>query len=215
MESIRDPNEEIFKYAIAFSKDHPPPGWDSNSNIPIEVALNNLGRVMIMDIPVIGVSGVQFIVDESVMNDSDLTKRLASFVVSEPVPGDHLYINVKAPNHSPLIVKSNDIRLADGRNAPVLQNVEITALPPGKRLQVNLILRQGTARNNDNSNYAVVTTFNFYETVDGEYIFEYEMVKGFEDGEYVYKTAQAVIEGKIDPNYVRPTELDELLIDWH
>lgn len=214
MEFIRDPNEEIFKYAIAFNSENHPPGWDSKSGIPIEVALNNLGRIMIQDIPVIGVSGIQFIKDESVMNDMDLAKRLASFVVSEPVPGDHLYINVRAPSHSPLIVRSNDIRLADGRNAPILQNVEITALPPGKSLQVNLILRQGTARLNGD-NYTVVAGFNFYETVDNDYIFEYEMVKGFEDGEYVYETAKAVIEGKLDPKYIRPNEVDELLIDWH
>lgn len=214
MENIRDPNEEIFKYAIAFNSKNPPPGWDPTSIAPIETALNNLGIVMKRDIPVIGVIGVQFIKDETVMNDGDLAKRLASFVVNEPVPGDQLYINVRAPNHSPLIVRSNDIRLPDGRNAPVLQNVEITALAPGKELKLTLILRQGTARLNGD-NYSVISVFNFYETVGNDYIFEYEMVKGFEDGEYVYKTAKAIIEGKLDPSNVLQSQVDNLLIDWN
>lgn len=214
MESIRDPNEEIFKYAIAFNKYHPPPGWDPTSDIPMEVALNKLGITMTQDVPVIGVSAIHFIVNESVMVDADLAKRLASFVMNEPIPDDHLYLNVRAPDHAPLIVRSNDIKLADGRNAPILQNVEITALDRGRTLKLNLILRRGTARENGD-NYSVITAFNFYETKEGDFIFEYEMVKGFEDGDYVFETAKAVIEGRLDPSKVGISDLDELLIDWH
>lgn len=212
-------NERVGGYTFKFNKEHRPPGWkwDAFNNVPlepIETALNRLGIVMINDIPVVAVTAVHFKRDESVMNDKDLATRLL-FVMNEPVENNRLYLNVQAPPTSVAFVRSNDIRTASGAKAPILQNVEITLLPPGGRLNLELILERGTARING-AQFTVVTSFHFYKTksADEAYIFEIELLKGFEDGAYIFKTATEVLEGKLDPHSITAAEMEELQIDW-
>lgn len=206
----------VVSFTLKFNEyDHPPPGWNRWAREPIETALNKLGITMINDIPVVAVTAIHFNYRETVMNDRDLATRLG-FVLNGPVPNDRLYLKVTAPiGPDPTVVYSNDIMTSDGSRAPILQNVMITVLPPGGKLDIELIVAKGTARLNG-SQYTVVTGFHFYKTTadDGAYIFEVELLKGFEDGVYVYKTAADILNGKINPNRITASDLEELAVDW-
>ena len=207
-------NERVVSLSFKFNQDHPPPGWNKGRE-PIETALNRLGNTMINDIPVTAVSAIHFKYRETVMNDRDLATRLG-FVMNNHVENDRLYLKVTAPlGPDPKIIRSNDIKMSDGRPAPILQNVEITVLPPGGKLDIELILAQGTSRLNG-AQFTVVTGFRFYKTksADGAYIFEIELLKGFEDGSYIYKAASDVIEGRLNPAVITATDMEELAIDW-
>lgn len=212
---MSEPNNMVVSFTLKFNEyDHPPPGWNRNSE-PIETALNRLGNTMINDIPVVAVTAVNFIYNHSIMNDRDLLTRL-TFVLYSPVPDDRLYLTVEAPKSADATkIFSNDIRTKDGNRAPILQNVYITALPSeGGRLQLELVVDKGTAKKNG-SWYTVVTAFKFYKTTadDGAYIFEVELLKGFDDGMYVYKTASDILNGKIPAN-ITVEDLEELAVDW-
>lgn len=209
-------NDRVVTLTFKFNEDHPPPGWKKGSKIPFETALNTLGNTMIKNVPVYAVAAVKFIYRDTVMNDSDLLKRLG-FVLNGPVEEDKLYINISAPKNSadPVEVYSNHIVTKNGNPAPILQNVFITAIPPGGKLQLELTVIEGTAEMNG-SHYTVVTGYSFYKTNadDGAYIFEVTLLKGFEDGAYVYKCAADVINGKVNPNRITAADMEELGVDW-
>lgn len=207
----------VVSFTLKFNEsDHPPPGWNRWSKEPIETALNRLGKTMIEDIPVVAVTAVHIKYNQSVMNDRDLITRLG-FVLNAPVPDDRLYLKVAGPmGANPTKVYSNDIVTSDGNRAPILQNVEITILPSeGGKLDLELIVAKGTAKKNG-SWYTVVTGYHFYKTTadDGAYIFEVELLKGFDDGVYVYRTAKEILEGRVNPQQITVADMDELLVDF-
>jgi len=41
-----------------------------------------------------------------------------------------------------------------------------------------------------------------------------ELLKGFDDGVYVYRTAKEILEGRVNPQQITVADMDELLVDF-
>lgn len=193
-------------FALTFSQDSPPPGWRDDE--PMETALKRLGDVMILKVPVVGVLGVELIANESNFPHDQIIKNVSIFVANDIIENDRFVLYLKAGPIYNKIIKSDHLMIKDDdnpknnkRRAPVVEGVEIGILPPDKHIHLELIMGVGTGETRG-SNFSVVTTYTFYEVKPGVFMFKYELVKGFTDGNYVYDEARkALLEHKsFDPD---------------
>lgn len=180
-------------FEIFFNREHMPPG--SKPGEDIRVALARLRRMFLTVIPVVAGAAVRINQNESVMGDGDLVTRLLVIRILDinyEVPHSTLYINVRAGN-TPLAVTTNDIKTITGEFPPIIPNLHLTTLPPGKALSASIILKHGDQLR-DGENFTVVSRVSFKEVERGEYSFKIDFIQGYVSTEYAIETAFAAME---------------------
>ncbi len=179
------------KFAVRYGPSFPVPGKLSEE-ASMRPALARFRRILMTEIPVKGVSGVLVRSNESSLDSGDLKGRFLGVLVPGDYPEDELYLEVTAPPDTPMSVTSDMIRDKNGNPAPVLPGVPFSALAPGKRLSLVLNLATGTYTKRG-VGFSIVPVATFYQVEDtDDYIFEFELVRGFTDALPVYEVAKEI-----------------------
>lgn len=173
------------KYAIKFDDENPPPGYRGPEVETIREALARLRSCMISRIPTRGVSAVTIHCNQSVHTAGEITMKLSSLTVLRKVKDNKAIIDVTAPKDQAGVVTTSHVFDVDGEGGIFPPNIPLAVLNNNQRFHIEIHIIVGD-NNTFLTGFNPVTVCNFYQTGDGGYHFQFELVTGIYQAREIY-----------------------------